>query len=85
MFAGKVLTFINIFCEIFDSLKPDNMELPAVKVVESIGFHAGTVLLNSNNTLHLFSVSFDGRGLNILKTNGYVAWNFLKFSVISFI
>ena len=29
---GKVLTFINLFCDIFDFLRPDNMELVTMRV-----------------------------------------------------
>ena len=75
---GKVLTFINIFCDIFESLKRYNMESTTMKVVPF--FHTGTVLmLSSNNTLHLLPVSFDSKGLNILKTSWYVAYNLFTF------
>ena len=50
------------------SMIADNMESPTMKVVPF--FHAGTILLlSSNNALHLFSVSFDGKKSTILKTS----------------
>ena len=49
-------------------------------------FHAGTkLLLSSNNTSDLFSVSFDCKMSNILKTSWYVACKFFTFSISSFI
>ena len=81
---GKVLTLINLFCDIFDSLRPDNIESPTMRVVSF--FHAGIVLLlSSSNTSHLFSVSFDCKVSHILKTSWYVACIFFTFSIRFFI
>ena len=81
---GKVLNFINLLCDIFDSSRPDNIESSTVRVVPF--FHAGSVLLlSSNNTSHLFSVSFDAKVSDILKTSWYVACIFFTFSIRFFI
>ena len=77
---GKVLTFINFFCDIFDSLMSNNMELATMRVVPF--FYAGTVLLlSSNNTSHLFSVSFDGEGSRISHVS-MLNWGSMLKSII---
>ena len=49
-------------------------------------FYTGTVLLfSSNNTSHFFSVSFDCKLSDILKTSWYVVCKFFTFSISSFI
>ena len=77
---GKILTFINFFCDIFDSLRSNNMELATMRVVPF--FYAGTVLLlSSNNTSHLFSVSFDGKGSRISHVS-MLNWGSILKSII---
>ena len=46
---GKVLIFINLFCDIFDSLRADNIESPTMRMVHLV--QAGTVLLLRSNKI----------------------------------
>ena len=66
---GKVLTFINPFCDIFDSLSPGNMKSPMMIVVPFFLPYWTVLLLGYNNTSQLFSVSFDGKVSDILTTS----------------
>ena len=50
--SENALTFTSFFYDNFDSLRADNMGSPMARVI--LFFHAGTVLLSSTDTTHLF-------------------------------